>query len=150
MLVLRVVMLRRGFTEVARRSRNLRRYWSVLKRAAPLAVVVGLFASMLGAAPAHALGPISLRSHPQTPAFVPNWAYTTQDENAPDPDVVRFGNTYYAYTTGTTWGNHIGVLRSSTPDRGFATSSGGQFGSSALPSPPAWQVLNTQSAPGRF
>src|SRR4029077_862199 len=71
--------------------------------------------------PAHALGPVVVLTHPSTPAFAPSWADTTSKQNAPDPDVVRFGSTYYAYTTGTTWGNHIGILRSSSPDHGYTS-----------------------------
>ena len=108
------------------------------------------------ASPAAAIGPVAVTSHPQSPAFSPSWPHTTQDLAAPDPDVVRFGNSYFAYTTGTTWGNHIGVLRSSVPNRGFNTLTGNQFGSSAFPSIPAgqsvrpWQTNSTQNAPGVF
>ena len=118
------------------------------------ALVVSL--AVVGASPASALGPITVTSHPQTPAFSPSWPHTTRDLNAADPDVVRFGSSYFAYTTGTTWGNHIGILRSSAPNRGFGTITGNQFGSSAFPSTPAgqsvrpWQVNSTQNAPGVF
>src|SRR5207253_823426 len=54
------------------------------------------------------------------------------DDDAPDPDLVRFGSTYYAYTTGTTWGNHIGVLVSDNPSSGWHTVTGTPFGSTAL------------------
>jgi hypothetical protein len=86
-----------------------------------------------------------------SPAFSPVFA-----EDAPDPDIVRDGNTYYAFTTGTGWGNHIGVLKSAHPDRGWRTLNGLPFGNSAFRSPtpnsrPAsWQVANTQNAPGVF
>src|SRR5258708_1599561 len=56
-----------------------------------------------------------------SPAFAPGWAHTALDADAPDPDVVRFGSTYYAYTTGTTWGNHIGILSSASPNAGWRT-----------------------------
>jgi beta-xylosidase len=71
------------------------------------------------------------------------------DDDAPDPDVVRFGSTFYAYTTGTTWGNHIGVLTSTSPTSGWRTT-GRTFGSTALPTPPSWQVADTQWAPGVY
>lgn len=74
-----------------------------------------------------------------TPAF---------PEDAPDPAIVKFGSKYYAYTTGTTWGNRIGVLVSDRPDRGWRTTTGRPWGSSALPDIPAWQVPDTQWAPG--
>ena len=102
--------------------------------------------------PAGALGPVLVLTHPTTPAFAPSWANTARAEDAPDPDVVRFGNTFYAYTTGTTWGNHIGILRSTSPSRNYQTLSGTQFGSSAFPANRSvpWQVANTQHAPGVF
>jgi hypothetical protein len=96
--------------------------------------------------PAHAVDTISV-----TPAPVPAFGF-----DAPDPDVVVAGDTYYAYTTGTSWGNHIGILRSSQPDTGWQTITGTQFGSSAFPSvshvgaPAPWQVPATQHAPGVF
>jgi Glycosyl hydrolases family 43 len=68
--------------------------------------------------------------------------------DAPDPDVLLVGSTYYAYTTGTSWGNYIGVLRSSSPTSGWTPPVATSHGSSALPSPPSWQELNTQNAPG--
>jgi hypothetical protein len=106
------------------------------------------------AAPVYASA--SVAAAPQSPAFAPSWSKTALDRDAPDPDVVRFGSAYYAYTTGTTWGNHIGVLRSSAPNRGFRTVTGLPYGSSAFPSVPAgqtlrpWQVNSTQHAPGVF
>jgi hypothetical protein len=124
--------------------------------AALAASALALSLAVIGASPASALGPIAVTSHPQTPAFSPSWPHTTPDLNAADPDVVRFGSTYFAYTTGTTWGNHIGILRSNFPDHGFGTITGNQFGSSAFPSVPAgqsvrpWQVNSTQNAPGVF
>jgi beta-xylosidase len=77
-------------------------------------------------------------------------------QDAPDPDVLLVGSTFYAYTTGTSWGNYIGVLRSLSPTSGWTLASATAHGSSALPSPPPWQELNTQNAPavlavdGRF
>lgn len=68
--------------------------------------------------------------------------------DAPDPDVVVVGSTYYAYTTGTTWGNSIAVLRSSSPASGWTPAAVTPHGSSALPSPPPWQEPGTQNAPG--
>ena len=100
--------------------------------------------------------PVPVTVSPRSRRRSPPWAHSTQDESAPDPDVVRFGSTYFAYTTGTTWGNHIGVLRSSSPNSGFHTITGHPYGSSAFPSIPAnqsvrpWQVNSTQNAPGVF
>ncbi|MGQ0825481.1 MAG: glycoside hydrolase family 43 protein [Actinomycetota bacterium] len=107
--------------------------------------VLGVAAGLAGAIPAAGAAP-SVGPSP-TPAF---------DRDAPDPDVVRVGNTYYAFTTGTSWGNHIAVLTSDAPDRGWRTLNVLTFGSSAFRSPnpnwtPAsWQVANTQNAPGVF
>jgi Glycosyl hydrolases family 43 len=118
------------------------------------ALVVAL--ALVPAAPSFAFGPVAVPTPAQSPAFAPSWVANTQQESAPDPDVVRFGSTYFAYTTGTTWGNHIGVLRSSSPNAGFNTITGNQFGSSAFPQIPAgqslrpWQVNSTQNAPGVF
>lgn len=72
------------------------------------------------------------------------------NDDGPDPQIVRFGSTYYAYTTGTTWGNRIGVLVSSTPQGGWSTYTGQPFGSTALPSVPDWEVPDTQTSPGVF
>ena len=80
-----------------------------------------------------------------TPAASPAW-----DDDAPDPHVVRFGHRYYAYTTGTTWGNRIGVLVSDRPDGGWRTTTGQSWGSTALPTVPAWQVPDTQWAPAVY
>jgi beta-xylosidase len=74
-------------------------------------------------------------------------------QDAPDPFIVRHGSTYYAFTTGTTWGNHIGILQANDADGPFQTITGQSWGSSAFPSvhwsnaPAAWQVPGTQLAP---
>ena len=70
--------------------------------------------------------------------------------DAPDPDVLLVGSTYYAYTTGTTWGNHIGVLESSSPGSGYHTITGKTYGSTAIGALPSWQANNTQTSPGVF
>jgi hypothetical protein len=78
--------------------------------------------------------------------------------DAPDPDVVLAGGSFYAFTTGTTWGNQIAIATtsSSNPALGWSTLSGGQFGSSAFAAngdaaPPArWEVNNTPTSPGVF
>jgi len=71
---------------------------------------------------------------------------------APDPDLVRFGSTWYLYATGSEYGNHISVLRSSSahPTGGWSTTTGRPHGSTALPNPPSWQTANTQWAPGVY
>ena len=80
-----------------------------------------------------------------SPSSTPAW-----NDDGPDPDVVKFGTTYYAYTTGTTWGNHIGVLVSDNPTSGWRTTTGRTFGSTALPNVPGWQQTDTQTSPGVF
>jgi hypothetical protein len=124
-------------------------------RSAAAAVLTSVLV-LLPVTPAHALRAITVVKHPERPAFKPGWATNAQDRAAADPDVVRFGKTYYAYTTGTSWGNHIGVLRSSSPAKGFRTITGKPYGSSAFPSIPhtrsirPWQRNSTQNAPGVF
>jgi len=121
---------------------------------ASLVVIAGV--TLTSPAPSYAAPSIAVVSPPASPAFSPTSATTALDLDAPDPDVVRFGSTYYAYTTGTTWGNHIGILRSSSPNSGFHTVNGQKYGSSAFPSIPhtqsvrPWQVNSTQHAPGVF
>src|SRR4051812_23710363 len=106
-------------------------------------VRLGLVVSALAAltaftivAPAGAAGPFALGAHPTVPAFQPPWATTIRQTDAPDPDVLRVGSIYYAYTTGTSWGNHIGILTSSHPNSAWRTITNTQFGSSAFPSTP--------------
>ncbi len=75
-----------------------------------------------------------------TPAF---------HQDAPDPDVVVSGSTYYAFTTGTPLGNHLQALvdTSGSPASGWRSFTGQSYGSSALPVVPAWQQINTQTSP---
>jgi beta-xylosidase len=81
---------------------------------------------------------------------------TAYAQDAPDPHVLRVGSKYYAYTSGTSWGNHIGILTSTTPNLNYHTINGKSWGSSAFPTvpytraPAAWQVVGTQIAPGVF
>lgn len=77
-------------------------------------------------------------------------ATATWDDDGPDPHIARFGHQWYAYTTGTTWGNHIGVLVSDRPDGGWRTTTGKEYGSTALPSYPDWQSRDTQWAPAVY
>lgn len=82
------------------------------------------------------------------PQVVTSGAQLAFDGDSPDPDVLRVGSTYYAYTTGTTWGNHIGVLESSQPASGYHTFTGHDWGSTAIASLPAWEKVDTQTSPG--
>ncbi len=77
--------------------------------------------------------------------------------DAGDPDVVYYAGSYYAFTTGTALGNHIQVVVSSSPTSGYRCTGAGsgcsarpQYGSSALPNPPAWEQPNTSTSPGVF
>ena len=70
--------------------------------------------------------------------------------DGPDPDVVYSNGTYYAFTTGTTLGNHLQVLESSAPTKGYGSSTGVSYGSTALETPPSWEQVNTQTSPGVF
>lgn len=90
---------------------------------------------------ANQAGSPTVGATPTTPAW---------DDDGPDPQIVRFGHRWFAYTTGTTWGNHIGVLVSDRPDGGWRTTTGQTWGSTALPSYPDWQGRDTQWAPGVF
>jgi Glycosyl hydrolases family 43 len=85
---------------------------------------------------------ISVAATP-TPAFA---------GDAPDPDVVLAGTTYYAFSTGTSLASYLQVLCNGTgsPASGWAPCEGFPFGASALPSPPSWQALGTQNSPGVF
>ena len=91
-----------------------------------------------------------VRTGPRTPTVVSPSSTPAFVDDAPDPALLRVGARYYAFTTGTTWGNRIGVLVSDAPNTGWRTSSGRQFGSTALPSIPSWQDPDTQWAPGVF
>jgi Glycosyl hydrolases family 43 len=128
---------------------------TLLRRAAFVVLVVASVVPM-GMCTAGAAVSLHVASLPTTPAFHPSWAPNVRETDASDPDVVRFGSTYYAYTTGTTWGNHIGILTSSQPNTGWNTITGTQFSSSAFPQVPPgqsvrpWQVNGSQHAPGVF
>jgi hypothetical protein len=72
--------------------------------------------------------------------------------DAPDPDVVYSAGTYYAFTTGTGLGNNLQALidTSGSPASGWRSYTGADFGSTALPAPPAWEEPNSQTSPGVF
>ena len=84
---------------------------------------------------------VSDYSTSQSPAF---------NGDAPDPDIVLHDGTYYAFTTGTVMGNYLQALIDTTgsPTHGWRSYTGGPFGSTALPVPPAWETINTQTSPG--
>ena len=74
-------------------------------------LVSGLTVGIATAPAAHGATGISIAPSP-VPVF---------GQDAPDPDVVATDTGYYAYTTGTTWGNHIGILTSDSPTSGWHT-----------------------------
>jgi hypothetical protein len=108
-------------------------------------LVVLIAAATAGRAPraaAQSVGSIAIQPT-AGPAF---------DGDAPDPDVVLDGSTYYAFTTGTTLGNYLQALvdTSGSPLSGWASYNGQSYGSSAMPVVPAWEQINTQTSPGVF
>jgi Glycosyl hydrolases family 43 len=109
----------------------------VIVASAAATVVAGTSARPAGAL---ALGGMSFQPS-STPAF---------NQDAPDPDMVLSGSTYYAFTTGTPLGNHLQALvdTSGSPTSGWRSFTGQSFGSSALPVVPAWQQVDTQTSPG--
>jgi hypothetical protein len=116
---------------------------SLAIRSSMLVAAVALVAGL----PSLALPAQAAASAAPTIAAGPSPAFAL---DAPDPFVLRVGSTYYAYTTGTTWGNHIGVLTSTNPASGWHTTTGHSYGSTALGPLPAWQQVNTQTSPGVF
>jgi Glycosyl hydrolases family 43 len=109
-------------------------------------VAVGLATPPSGAATSAAgrvSHELSYPSDSQSPAF---------NGDAPDPDILLYDGTYYAFTTGTVMGNYLQALIDTTgsPTSGWRSYTGGPYGSSALPVPPAWETLNTQTSPGVF
>src|SRR5258705_5198283 len=105
----------------------------VLRPRLPAALLaVAALSSLLATATQHPATAAGERAPAISPSNAP--AY---DHDGPDPQILKVGSTYYAYTTGTTWGNHIGVLKSSSPNTGFTTITGQPYGSSALPNVPS-------------
>jgi hypothetical protein len=104
-------------------------------------LVIGV-ASGGGSAGAQSSGGITIAPS-SSPAF---------NGDAPDPDVVRDGPDYYAFTTGTVLGNHIQALvdTSGSPQSGWRSYTGTSYGSTALPNVPDWETPNTQTSPGVF
>ncbi len=82
-----------------------------------------------------------------TPAGAPAIA-----PDAPDPDIVRVGSTFYAFTSGTTWGNQIGIAENTnaSPATGW-TELGGAFPLIPYTQPPAaWMRPETTTSPGVY
>jgi len=123
------------------------RWWNACAGALVLGcTVVGVATPTASATSARTGGPAAL--HPRIavgPPAVPSFA-----ANAGDPDVVYANGTYYAFTTGTALGNNLQVVidTSGDPTTGYRSYTGQSYGSTALPSPPGWQQVNTQTSPG--
>ena len=111
--------------------------------AAVVCAGVLLSTASVGAAPAGATA---------APFSFPLTSTPSNNGDAGDPDVVESGGTYYAFTTGTPLGNHLQALvdTSGSPAAGWRSYTGQSFGSTALPTVPAWQAVNTQTSPGVF
>ncbi len=114
------------------------------------ATIATLTAAGLSVVPVLASSPAQAGSYPSVsvqaspaPAF---------DGDAPDPDIVLDGSTYYAFTTGTALGNHLQALidTSGSPLGGWRSYTGLPFGSTALPAVPSWEQVDTQTSPGVF
>jgi putative cell wall-binding protein len=130
-----------------------------LTRLAPTSIVVVGGTSVTGSGVYNrTVCPVGPRTPTVSGLTGPRWendAY--EDDAAPDPYVVKFGNTWYTYATGSAWGNLIGILKSSSasPTTGWTTNSGWEYDSSAFGSNPvsklpSWQEPHTQWAPGVY
>jgi hypothetical protein len=98
-----------------------------------LGALAGLVVAVVGG---HARG-AAAQVQPRTSPGVDSPAYNA---DAPDPDVIRVGTTYYAYTTGSVMGN-IPVLTSTDLQ---TWSPGGD----ALPTLPSWSERGSTWSPG--
>jgi hypothetical protein len=119
---------------------------SLLAAVAPLTLLL----SGLGTVAVPSLTTPAAASAPVTPVVSGNT--NAIGEDSPDPDIVRVGSTFYAFTTGTTWGNQIGIQTSTHADpRGGWTAVG-----SAFPGVPffdklaPWEDAQTTTSPGVF
>jgi hypothetical protein len=131
---------------VTNESVSTQRRWRIPSVA--LLSLIGLVAAVsttgnpASAAPA---SPGSGQSHVTvTPSSTPAYA-----GDAGDPDPLYSNGKYYAFTTGTPAGNYIQALTSNNPSSDFVPYNGAS-GSSALPNPPSWETVNTQTSPGVF
>jgi hypothetical protein len=120
----------------------------------PVFVLVGLTALLCGVLTLPVVRPSAAGAAvAQSVAFKANLpAGPSYNGDAGDPDVLESAGTYYAFTTGTALGNHLQALvdTSGSPTSGWRSYTGTSFGSSALPTTPAWEAVNTQTSPGVF
>src|SRR5665213_3587593 len=119
---------------------------TVRRRLASLAAVSLACGALLAAWPTPAGG------DPRTGVTVTRSSVPAYPADAPDPDVVLNGSTYFAFSTGTSLASYLQVLcnHSGSPASGWAPCPGFPFGASALPLLPSWQALGTQNAPGVY
>ncbi|HVA09751.1 MAG TPA: family 43 glycosylhydrolase [Acidimicrobiales bacterium] len=135
-------------------DRAIRPVWRGRAVAALVAVMAlgGVLTSGVSSAGSGAAAPASLEPHAaNVPGFSASLPSTpSYNGDAPDPDIVESAGTYYAFTTGTPLGNYIQALvdTSGSPLSGWHSYTGQSFGSSALPNPPSWEQVNTQTSPG--
>jgi hypothetical protein len=134
-------------------TRWIRRVRTVAAMA--LALLVSL--ALLQVAPVAAASSHVTVTPSAVPAFVPPACGTgtpaynyAGSGDAADPQIVYSGGTYYAFTTGNALGNNLAALVSNSPDSGFHAYTDECYGSTALPSPSAWEQANTQTSPGVF
>ncbi|HEY5023983.1 MAG TPA: glycoside hydrolase family 43 protein [Acidimicrobiales bacterium] len=108
------------------------------RRAGTVAVAVACALSgLVVAVSALGVSPAGAHALPRTSTGVSAPVY---DADAPDPDVIRVGSTYYAYTTGSVLGN-VPVL--SSTDLAHWQPMG-----DALPTLPAWSEVGRTWSPG--
>jgi putative cell wall-binding protein len=76
--------------------------------------------------------------------------------DAPDPDIVLSDGNYYAFSTGSIWGNQISIAKTTDSDPAVGWSALHGIGSSAFvdngdAAPPAsWETNNTPTSPGVY
>lgn len=119
---------------------------TVRRRLSHMAAVSLACGALLSALPTPAGG------DPRTGVTVDLTPTPAYPADAPDPDVVLNGSTYFAFSTGTSLASYLQVLCNSSGSAatGWAPCPGFPFGASALPLPPSWQTLGTQNAPGVY
>ncbi len=122
----------------------------MIRSARTVGVLVVLASALAGGTPLLGGGAAGAGGYGQitvSPAAQPAFAM-----DAPDPDVVLDGSTYYAFTTGTDLGNSLQALvdTSGSPATGWGPYTTTGYGSTALPSPPSWETPGTQTSPGVF
>src|ERR1700722_3492265 len=106
-------------------------------RSRPAQLLLGALAGLVLAAMGIGARTAGAQVQPRTSAAVATPAYNA---DAPDPDVIRVGTTYYAYTTGTDKGN-IPVLTSTDLQNWSVVGD-------ALPSLPSWSARGFTWSPG--